>query len=228
MMPLLRNELVFDRHSTLSQRSALESLKREAIELELQIRQLQVSNSSSSSSSAHTSPLSLPPCRTPLMHWIARRRAAWRGNCTTRSTSCRRICPWRSLICAPSKYTSLPYELRWVCVMHLCGEKRQLAETWTLFTIKFDWGSLKHGLQARAPVAEREWRVTEKEWKSKSEEKEWKRKREEKEWKRKSKISSVKEGEGDREWKSKSSLNSAPSKYTTLPVEFLCVCVEKR
>lgn len=41
-MPLLRNELVFDRHSTLSQRSALESLKREAIELELQIRQLQV------------------------------------------------------------------------------------------------------------------------------------------------------------------------------------------
>lgn len=43
-MPLLRNELVFDRHSTLSQRSALESLKREAIELELQIRQLQVGN----------------------------------------------------------------------------------------------------------------------------------------------------------------------------------------
>lgn len=59
-MPLLRNELVFDRHSTLSQRSALESLKREAIELELQIRQLQVSNrSSSSSSSTHTPPLSL-------------------------------------------------------------------------------------------------------------------------------------------------------------------------
>lgn len=42
MTPCLRNELVFDRHSTLSQRSALESLKREAIELELQIRQLQV------------------------------------------------------------------------------------------------------------------------------------------------------------------------------------------
>ncbi|KAH8253665.1 hypothetical protein KR032_006396 [Drosophila birchii] len=41
MTPCLRNELVFDRHSTLSQRSALESLKREAIELELQIRQLQ-------------------------------------------------------------------------------------------------------------------------------------------------------------------------------------------
>ncbi|KAH8297036.1 hypothetical protein KR044_003875 [Drosophila immigrans] len=41
MTPILRNELVFDRHSTLSQRSALESLKREAIELELQIRQLQ-------------------------------------------------------------------------------------------------------------------------------------------------------------------------------------------
>ncbi|BFG03290.1 uncharacterized protein DMAD_02585 [Drosophila madeirensis] len=41
MTPNLRNELVFDRHSTLSQRSALESLKREAIELELQIRQLQ-------------------------------------------------------------------------------------------------------------------------------------------------------------------------------------------
>ncbi|KAH8392722.1 hypothetical protein KR215_003190 [Drosophila sulfurigaster] len=41
MTPVLRNELVFDRHSTLSQRSALESLKREAIELELQIRQLQ-------------------------------------------------------------------------------------------------------------------------------------------------------------------------------------------
>ncbi|ALC41384.1 CG43729, partial [Drosophila busckii] len=41
MTPSLRNELVFDRHSTLSQRSALESLKREAIELELQIRQLQ-------------------------------------------------------------------------------------------------------------------------------------------------------------------------------------------
>ncbi|XP_030387407.1 uncharacterized protein LOC115634020 isoform X2 [Scaptodrosophila lebanonensis] len=39
--PSLRNELVFDRHSTLSQRSALESLKRESIELELQIRQLQ-------------------------------------------------------------------------------------------------------------------------------------------------------------------------------------------
>lgn len=58
MMPLLRNELVFDRHSTLSQRSALESLKREAIELELQIRQLQVSNRSSSSST-HTPPLSL-------------------------------------------------------------------------------------------------------------------------------------------------------------------------
>lgn len=63
MMPLLRNELVFDRHSTLSQRSALESLKREAIELELQIRQLQVSNSSSSnSSSTHTlTSLSPPP-----------------------------------------------------------------------------------------------------------------------------------------------------------------------
>lgn len=44
MTPILRNELVFDRHSTLSQRSALESLKREAIELELQIRQLQVCN----------------------------------------------------------------------------------------------------------------------------------------------------------------------------------------
>lgn len=43
MTPVLRNELVFDRHSTLSQRSALDSLKREAIELELQIRQLQVS-----------------------------------------------------------------------------------------------------------------------------------------------------------------------------------------
>ncbi|KAH8275590.1 hypothetical protein KR026_011333 [Drosophila bipectinata] len=41
MTPVLRNELVFDRHSTLSQRSALDSLKREAIELELQIRQLQ-------------------------------------------------------------------------------------------------------------------------------------------------------------------------------------------
>ncbi|TDG51781.1 hypothetical protein AWZ03_001841 [Drosophila navojoa] len=41
MTPILRNELVFDRHSTLSQRSALESLKRESIELELQIRQLQ-------------------------------------------------------------------------------------------------------------------------------------------------------------------------------------------
>lgn len=68
MMPLLRNELVFDRHSTLSQRSALESLKREAIELELQIRQLQVSNRSSSSST-HTPPLfSLYACRTPLMH----------------------------------------------------------------------------------------------------------------------------------------------------------------
>lgn len=59
-MPLLRNELVFDRHSTLSQRSALESLKREAIELELQIRQLQVSNSSSSSSSTHTHLFLLP------------------------------------------------------------------------------------------------------------------------------------------------------------------------
>ncbi|KAH8277926.1 hypothetical protein KR018_010367 [Drosophila ironensis] len=41
MTPVLRNELVFDRHSTLSQRTALDSLKREAIELELQIRQLQ-------------------------------------------------------------------------------------------------------------------------------------------------------------------------------------------
>ncbi|KAL9912437.1 SH3 and cysteine-rich domain-containing protein isoform 4-T4 [Glossina fuscipes fuscipes] len=39
--PILRNELVFDRHSSLSLRSALESLKREAIDLEMQIRQLQ-------------------------------------------------------------------------------------------------------------------------------------------------------------------------------------------
>ncbi|XP_037956778.1 uncharacterized protein LOC119686298 [Teleopsis dalmanni] len=39
--PILRNELVFDRHSTLSLRPALESLKREAIDLEMQIRQLQ-------------------------------------------------------------------------------------------------------------------------------------------------------------------------------------------
>uniref|UniRef100_A0A1A9UW85 Uncharacterized protein n=1 Tax=Glossina austeni TaxID=7395 RepID=A0A1A9UW85_GLOAU len=41
MAPILRNELVFDRHSSLSLRSALESLKREAIDLEMQIRQLQ-------------------------------------------------------------------------------------------------------------------------------------------------------------------------------------------
>nr|XP_036223543.1 uncharacterized protein LOC106627125 isoform X2 [Bactrocera oleae] len=39
--PVLRNELVFDRHSTLSLRPALESLKREAHELEMQIRLLQ-------------------------------------------------------------------------------------------------------------------------------------------------------------------------------------------
>lgn len=42
MAPVLRNELVFDRHSTLSLRPALESLKREAHELEMQIRLLQV------------------------------------------------------------------------------------------------------------------------------------------------------------------------------------------
>ncbi|KAH8407449.1 hypothetical protein KR222_001353, partial [Zaprionus bogoriensis] len=54
MMPLLRNELVFDRHSTLSQRSALESLKREAIELELQIRQLQVRAEQQLNCSTHT------------------------------------------------------------------------------------------------------------------------------------------------------------------------------
>ncbi|XP_018795905.1 PREDICTED: uncharacterized protein LOC108973251 isoform X2 [Bactrocera latifrons] len=41
MAPVLRNELVFDRHSTLSLRPALESLKREAHELEMQIRLLQ-------------------------------------------------------------------------------------------------------------------------------------------------------------------------------------------
>ncbi|XP_037816860.1 uncharacterized protein LOC119607140 [Lucilia sericata] len=39
--PILRNELVFDRHSSVSLRLALESLKREALDLEMQIRQLQ-------------------------------------------------------------------------------------------------------------------------------------------------------------------------------------------
>lgn len=42
MAPILRNELVFDRHSTLALRPALESLKREANDLEIQIRLLQV------------------------------------------------------------------------------------------------------------------------------------------------------------------------------------------
>uniref|UniRef100_A0A1I8PL17 Stac-like n=1 Tax=Stomoxys calcitrans TaxID=35570 RepID=A0A1I8PL17_STOCA len=41
MAPALRNELVFDRHSSASLRVALESLKREAMDLEMQIRQLQ-------------------------------------------------------------------------------------------------------------------------------------------------------------------------------------------
>ncbi|XP_020717503.1 uncharacterized protein LOC101453779 isoform X1 [Ceratitis capitata] len=41
MAPILRNELVFDRHSTLALRPALESLKREANDLEMQIRLLQ-------------------------------------------------------------------------------------------------------------------------------------------------------------------------------------------
>lgn len=42
MAPILRNELVFDRHSSVSLRLALEALKREAMDLEMQIRQLQV------------------------------------------------------------------------------------------------------------------------------------------------------------------------------------------
>ncbi|TMW51996.1 hypothetical protein DOY81_002914, partial [Sarcophaga bullata] len=41
MAPILRNELVFDRHSSVSLRLALEALKREAMDLEMQIRQLQ-------------------------------------------------------------------------------------------------------------------------------------------------------------------------------------------
>lgn len=39
--PVLRNELVFERYSSLQLRPALESLKREATDLEIQIRQLQ-------------------------------------------------------------------------------------------------------------------------------------------------------------------------------------------
>ncbi|XP_054736674.1 uncharacterized protein LOC129243579 [Anastrepha obliqua] len=41
MVAMMRNELVFDRHSTLALRPALESLKREANDLEMQIRLLQ-------------------------------------------------------------------------------------------------------------------------------------------------------------------------------------------
>ncbi|KAL5288901.1 hypothetical protein ACFFRR_009227 [Megaselia abdita] len=40
-VPLLRNELVFERHSSLQLRPAMESLKREANDLEIQIRQIQ-------------------------------------------------------------------------------------------------------------------------------------------------------------------------------------------
>lgn len=42
-VPLLRNELVFERHSSLQLRPAMDSLKREANDLEIQIRQIQVS-----------------------------------------------------------------------------------------------------------------------------------------------------------------------------------------
>lgn len=41
--PLFKNELILERNATMQQRPALETLKREALDLETQIRQLQVS-----------------------------------------------------------------------------------------------------------------------------------------------------------------------------------------